>query len=69
MLADIGMKHRLPLISSVALKVSVRTSLVSKQTLLSKVPLTIAAFHSVSFIYLCAFPVLERMSVFVGALL
>jgi len=34
-----------------------------------KAPLIIAAFHSVSFIYLSAFPVLEWMSVFVGALL
>lgn len=68
-LADVGIKCSFPLISTVALDVSIGTSSVSKQTLLFKVPLVIAAFHSVSFIYLSAFTVLDRMSVFVDALL
>lgn len=62
MLAGVGIKCSFPLISSLAFDVSIGTSWVSKKTLLFKVLLIIAAFHSVSFIYLSAFPVLERMS-------
>lgn len=49
-LAGVGIKCSFPLISSLAFDVSIGTSWVSKQTLLFKVLLIIAAFHSVSFI-------------------
>lgn len=62
-LAGVDIKCSFPLISSLAFDVAIGTSWVSKQTLLFKVLLIIAAFHSVSFLYLSAFPVLERMSV------